>query len=118
MTTFSTQLKKFRQERHLSQDELAKDLFISRQAISKWENAEATPDLEHTVKLAEILQVSLDELILAKEPEVKIERVIEKDRPMNIWEFFCQLLVGCFSSWRSFGVVFVTAALHFWLNWL
>lgn len=35
MTTFSTQLKKFRQERHLSQAELAKDLFISRQAISK-----------------------------------------------------------------------------------
>ena len=87
MTTFSTQLKKLRQERHLSQDELARDLFISRQAISKWENAEATPDLEHTVKLAEILQVSLDELILAKEPEVKIERVIEKDRAMNIWEF-------------------------------
>ena len=87
MTTFSTQLKKLRQERHLSQDELARDLFISRQAISKWENAEATPDLEHTVKLAEILQVSLDELILAKEPEVKIERVIEKDRAMNIGEF-------------------------------
>ena len=87
MTTFSTQLKKLRQERHLSQDELARDLFISRQAISKWENAEATPDLEHTVKLAELLQVSLDELILAKEPEVKIERVIEKDRAMNIWEF-------------------------------
>lgn len=35
MTTFSTQLKKLRQERHLSQDELARDLFISRQAISK-----------------------------------------------------------------------------------
>lgn len=88
MTTFSTQLKKLRQERHLSQDELARDLFISRQAISKWENAEATPDLEHTVKLAEVLKVSLDELILAKAPEVKIERVVEKDRPMNIWEFF------------------------------
>lgn len=87
MTTFSTQLKKLRQERHLSQDELAKDLFISRQAISKWENAEATPDLEHTIKLAEVLQVSLDELILAKAPEVKIERVVEKDRSMNVWEF-------------------------------
>lgn len=42
---FSQQLVKLRKEKHFSQDELAEKLFISRQAISKWERGEVTPDL-------------------------------------------------------------------------
>lgn len=38
MTIFAEQLKKLRQEKNISQEELAQKLFISRQAISKWEN--------------------------------------------------------------------------------
>ncbi|QFG47553.1 helix-turn-helix transcriptional regulator [Lapidilactobacillus dextrinicus] len=51
-------------KRHLSQEELADQLFISRQAVSKWENGDGTPDLEKLVALATILNVSLDELVL------------------------------------------------------
>ncbi len=50
------------------------------------ENGDATPDLENLVKLTEILEVSLDQLILGKEPQVKIERVVETretDRQMK-----------------------------------
>lgn len=43
MTKFAEQLKKYRLEKQLSQDALAEKLFISRQAISKWENGDATP---------------------------------------------------------------------------
>ncbi|MGT2828967.1 helix-turn-helix domain-containing protein [Streptococcus hillyeri] len=63
MTLFAEQLKKLRQEKNISQEDLAQELFISRQAISKWENGAATPDLENLVKLSEILTVSLDELV-------------------------------------------------------
>ncbi|MGT2682549.1 helix-turn-helix domain-containing protein [Streptococcus porci] len=63
MTIFAEQLKKFRQEKNISQEELAKQLFISRQAISKWENGDATPDLGNLVKLSEIFKISLDELV-------------------------------------------------------
>lgn len=66
MTPFSSQLKILRQAKNLSQEALAEQLFISRQAISKWENGDATPDLENLVKLAEIFKVSLDELVLGK----------------------------------------------------
>ena len=66
MTIFAEQLKKLRQEKNISQEELAKQLFISRQAISKWENGDATPDLDNLVKLSEILTVSLDELVNGK----------------------------------------------------
>lgn len=63
---FSTQLKKLRTEKKLSQDALAEQLFISRQSISKYETGESTPDLENLIKIADILEVSLDELVLAK----------------------------------------------------
>ncbi|MEX2785521.1 helix-turn-helix domain-containing protein [Streptococcus sp. H49] len=69
MSSFSKQLKKYRTERSLSQEELAHKLFISRQAVSKWEKGEAKPDLDNVIKLAEIFDVSLDELILGKEDD-------------------------------------------------
>ncbi len=67
MLQFSDQLKKYRSKCGLSQDELARKLYISRQAISKWENGEGTPDLTNLVKLAELLNVSLDTLVLGVE---------------------------------------------------
>lgn len=78
MNKFAEQLKKLRQEKNISQEELGQKLFISRQAISKWENGDATPDLDNLIKLASILDLSLDELVLGKAPEVKIERIVEK----------------------------------------
>ena len=86
---FSTQLKKLRTEKKLSQDALAEQLFISRQSISKYETGESTPDLENLIKIADILEVSLDELVLAKKTDKIVERVIERERSnsMNIWEF-------------------------------
>lgn len=86
---FSTQLKKLRVERKLSQDALAEQLFISRQSISKYETGESTPDLENLIKIADILGVSLDELVLGKKPCKIVERVIERKESssMNIWKF-------------------------------
>lgn len=66
MIKFAQQLKKYRTKRQMSQEALAQQLFISRQAISKWENGEGMPDLNTLVKLARILNVSLDELVLAQ----------------------------------------------------
>ena len=47
----------------LSQDKLAELLDVSRQSISKWENNLAVPDLDKIVKLSNIFDISLDELI-------------------------------------------------------
>ncbi|NQM47733.1 helix-turn-helix transcriptional regulator [Streptococcus suis] len=71
--------------KNLSQDDLAEKLYISRQAVSKWENGEATPDIDKLVQLAEIFGVSLDYLVLGKEPEKEI--VVEQRGKMNVWEY-------------------------------
>lgn len=90
MTVFSEQLKKLRDSKNLSQEDLAQKLFVSRQSISKYENGEATPDMDNTIKIAEIFGVSLDYLILGKDSEKVVERVVEsrEEKSMNAWQFF------------------------------
>ncbi len=70
--TLGEKIYELRTQRNLSQGDLANELNVSRQSISKWENGNSTPDLEKIVKLAEIFNVSLDELIKNEEKEVSI----------------------------------------------
>lgn len=65
--SFHENLIQARKLRGLTQEELAEQLDISRQAISKWENGESVPDADKLVRLGEVLGVSLDELA-GKEP--------------------------------------------------
>ena len=57
------QIKMHRQEAHLSQEELANRVYVSRQTISNWENDKSYPDVKSLVLLSEIFQISLDNLI-------------------------------------------------------
>lgn len=54
---------RLRTEKNLSQGDLAERLEVSRQSVSKWENDSAVPDLAKIVKLSEVFDVSLDELV-------------------------------------------------------
>ena len=56
-------IKMYRQEAHLSQDELANRVYVSRQTISNWENDKSYPDVNSLVLLSEIFRISLDKLI-------------------------------------------------------
>lgn len=70
--TLGEKIYELRTQHNLSQGDLANDLNVSRQSISKWENGNSTPDLEKIVKLAEIFNVSLDELIKNEEKEISV----------------------------------------------
>ena len=62
---------RLRTEKNLSQGDLAERLEVSRQSVSKWENDSAVPDLAKIVKLSEVFEVSLDELVKGeKAPQV------------------------------------------------
>ncbi len=60
---FANRLQKLRKEKGYSQDQLAEALGVSRQSISKWERAEASPDSDNLIALAKLYNMSLDELI-------------------------------------------------------
>ena len=61
-------IKDLRKERRISQEELASRLEVTRQTVSKWELGDSTPDLDKLVLLAELFEISLDELVLDKVP--------------------------------------------------
>ena len=61
--TFGSRLAKLRKEHVLTQEDLAKKLNISAQAISKWENDLTAPDIDTLIKLSDIFNISLDELL-------------------------------------------------------
>jgi transcriptional regulator with XRE-family HTH domain len=63
---FSENVKKFRTERGYTQSELAVLLSVSPQAVSRWENGQAYPDIELLPRLAEYLCVSIDKLMGAE----------------------------------------------------
>ena len=58
-----SQIKKYRSELSMSQDELAEKVFVSRQSISNWENDKTYPDIKSLLLLSEVFQVSLDQLV-------------------------------------------------------
>lgn len=75
-------LVKLRKKYGYSQEELANKLGISRQAVSKWERAEASPDTDNLICLAKLYGVSLDEL-LATDADLDTiikEQVKDKDK--------------------------------------
>lgn len=54
---------RLRTEKNLSQGDLADELEVSRQSVSKWENNSAVPELEKLIKMAQIFDITIDELV-------------------------------------------------------
>ena len=59
----ANRLVQLRKQSNLSQEELAMRLGISRQAVSKWERAESSPDTDNLIALASLYKMSLDDLV-------------------------------------------------------
>lgn len=57
------QIKMYRLENKLSQEELADRIYVSRQTISNWENDKSYPDINSLVLLSEVFKISFDRLI-------------------------------------------------------
>lgn len=86
MVEFGEQLRRAREEKGMTQQTLAEQLFVSRQSVSRWECGDRYPDLITTKKISQILDVSLDDLMSGKEMIKVVERnpVIENKVANNI----------------------------------
>ena len=97
MENFADRLSKLRREHGWTQEQLAQRLHVSRQTISSWEKGRTQPDLEGLAEIADVLEISLDDLILGlkmKDPKVP-------------YALFFWLLIGTLS-----GSVFLYILLH------
>ncbi len=75
----ANRLLKLRKKQGLSQEELAEKLGVSRQAVSKWERSEASPDTDNLIALAKIYGLTLDQLIYGTEESTDNESDNEND---------------------------------------
>lgn len=74
MVEFGEKVKHFREEKGMTQQTMAEKLYVTRQAVSRWECGARYPDLLTAKKISRILEVSLDELMSGEELKEKIEK--------------------------------------------
>ena len=74
----ANKLVELRKKNGLSQEELADKLGLSRQAVSKWERAESSPDTDNLICLAKLYNVSLDDLLNTDETLEEISREVKE----------------------------------------
>lgn len=90
----ANRLFQYRKKHNLSQEELANQIGVSRQAVSKWERAEASPDTDNLILLAKIYGVTLDQLLQGVEeteekPEEKPEEKAEQENAEQVEQCQC-----------------------------
>lgn len=97
MRDIGKNIRLLREEKNLTQDELAEQLFVTRQTVSNYETGRSRPDVEMLVKIAEVLGVDVNTVIYGKEEPPYLRQ--EKRR----------FAVGV-------AVTLILAVLWFWLN--
>ena len=81
---FGEKLKRLRLEKHLTQEELAEKVWVTRTAISKWETNRGYPSIDSLKQLANLFDISIDELI--GDEDVENQRALERERGRkNYW---------------------------------
>ena len=119
-----SQIKKYRSELSMSQDELAEKIFVSRQSISNWENDKTYPDIKSLLLLSEVFQVSLDQLIkgdleiMKKEISTQELANFQKDTAIMTVFFLLMLItpipLAHFFGWWGMAVYVIVAVIGFY----
>jgi len=73
MIEFGEKVKKLREEKGMTQQTMAEHLYVTRQAVSRWECGARYPDLLTAKKIAGLLEVTIDELVSGEELKTRIE---------------------------------------------
>ena len=78
--TIGERIYTLRKERSISQEELANELNVSRQSVSKWETNQSMPDFDKIVMLCQFFGITTDELLTGKKDIVKADETENKNK--------------------------------------
>ncbi len=110
MAKVAKNIKRLRNAKGLSQEQLAAELHISRQAVSHWENDRTQPDIDMLEKLAEVLGAPIEELIYGEKRQTSLEP--DKKKPLNTAAIILAVLGSLFVG-TGLIFIFVTGWRHF-----
>lgn len=83
--TLAQKIMELRKQRGWSQEELAEQLGVSRQSVSKWESGASAPDLEKIIRLSNLFQVTTDYLLKDSPVELQpTEKATERTAPVRL----------------------------------
>ncbi len=85
-------IKHYRNEKGLSQEELAERVYVTRQTISNWENNKNYPDINSIVLLSEVFEISIDNLIKGDLEEMKKEINSEEVKKLNFYSWMMAII--------------------------
>ena len=91
MSSIGTKIAFYRKAKSLTQDDLANKLGVSAQAVSKWENDIACPDIQLLVPLSKIFNITTDELL--SNDTVRSVQLLPEDSRRNIKELTLKVIV-------------------------
>lgn len=100
---FSENLKKIRKEHNLSQEQLADELGVSRQAISKWESAVAYPEMDKIISLCNQFNLNIDDLLHKDIKEVKGEEE-SKNKINNLIDDFLKFITDTINLFSNMSL--------------
>lgn len=86
---FNEKLQELRKSRGLTQEELAKELYVSRTAVSKWESGKGYPNIDSLKEISKFFTVSIDDLLSGE----KLIYIADKENKSNV-KGICDLLSG------------------------
>lgn len=86
-------IKHYRNEKGLSQEELAERVYVTRQTISNWENNKNYPDINSIVLLSEVFEISIDNLIKGDLEQMKKEINSEEVKKLNFYSLMMAILM-------------------------
>ncbi len=88
-------LQRLRKEKNLTQLELAKELNVTHQSVSKWEKGDSIPDISILSSLASFYHITVDELIKGElnQNEEKVNDDLQKDKFWLILRLICSLML-------------------------
>ncbi|PPA87082.1 transcriptional regulator [Brevibacillus laterosporus] len=98
------QLKKFRELKSLSQEDIAQKIGVTRQAVYKWENDKSYPDIDNLILLSELYNVTLDELIKGNE-SFKKKIIIADNKDTGLYVGFVTMFIGLFINAGSISAI-------------
>ena len=80
---FSEKLKTLRKQKSMTQEQLAEKLFVTRTAVSKWETDKGLPAIDSLKMIAELFDVTLDELV--GDEDIKTKQALDNKRSRTLY---------------------------------
>ncbi|MET7021285.1 helix-turn-helix domain-containing protein [Bacillus mycoides] len=108
------QLKRLRESKGFSQEDVAKKIGVTRQAVYKWEYDKSCPDIDNLILLSEMYNVTLDELIKGNQSfkeKIHIDEDFEKENEFGFYIGFGLLIVSAFIDYEGMQEILLGSAL-------